>query len=151
MHTNTDMHGLSCEHVFMFCCLRGKNTSAALPFLSVPSPRLWTHLLPSASCACDPPVTPSPRLGTHTYSVHTQARKHKHKWSLLLCALREKEETGWHVGLYFRAEACKRRFFIVNLFPSPVKSCRTRSSTQCSVWVTALVSFWDLNLNYSCL
>ncbi len=147
------MYGLSRDYAFMYCCLR-ENTSAALSFLSVPPTRLWTHLLPPACFICDPPVTPSPRQGTHTYSVHTQTHKHKHN-EAYCCVLWEREGEGGRctdmLGSYFGAEAYKRRFLLLICLTPTLKVAGLTAPH--SVQSVSLHSFpsGTFYFNYSCL
>lgn len=73
---------------------------------------------------------------THTLSTCTN------KNIMNLIALRE--SVTWGCILELRED-------LLLIFPSHVKSCRTHSSTQCSICLTARISLWDVYFNYSCL
>ncbi len=117
----------------MYCPLC-KDTSAALSFHSVSSTHMWNQ-------------SPAFILFLLSSTTHQRSNMHTHKQTqcLLLCALEERESGGyWHEGLDFRAEADKRRFLLLISFPS--WSCRTYSSSQWLVCLTAPISFWEVLL-----
>lgn len=75
------------------------------------------------------------------HTLTTCTRRHTNTVRVIAVCPRWERDVG-DVGLYFRAY--ERGFFIVNLFPSHIKSCRTYSSTQCSLCLTTRVCFWDV-------
>lgn len=97
------------------------------PAFSLCSLRSTGHAIPPTRC------TPSPHAHAHA-DTQTQQR-------LLLCALGGREIRGVMRGCIW--EHMRIISFIVNLFLSHIKSCRTYSSPQCSLCLTTRDGFWD--------
>ena len=138
-----------CFHVLLFegkkyiCCSPISQRSLT-PSVN-PSPAFSLLCLWSTSHAI------SPARYTHLERAHTDTETASTNEAYCCMLWERKRRVADMWGCISELRRIRRFFLLLICFPPPVKSCRTHSSTQCSVWVTALVSFWDLELNYSCL